>query len=132
MRSLCVKCSAAATCHSSSVPACQRCHSVGQRRPSIGAVKFVRSTEARDSIVKLQKSDHGSAKLARIDQLISEAEQRIALMRRSLVRLANSGADTSVAERVVATTIRVFETMRSHRQMSARLGTKSLFDDASP
>jgi hypothetical protein len=91
----------------------------------IGVVKFVLSPEARDSIVKSQESDHDSAKLARIDQVISEGEQRIALLRPRHCRLANSGADTSVAERPVATTIEVMENLRSRRQMSAHLASKS-------
>lgn len=91
----------------------------------IGAVKFALSPEARDSIVKSQNSDYSSAKLARTDQLVSEAEVRIGRLRRGIVRLANSGADTSAAEQVVATTIELIEGLRTHREFSAHLASKS-------
>ena len=85
----------------------------------IGALKFVLSAETRAIIVKSQRGD--DAKLARIDQVIIDSEDRIRRMRRCITQLASSGADTSVAERVVATATELLENMRAHRQMSADL-----------
>ena len=90
----------------------------------IGALKFVLSPGVRDIIVKRQRDD--AASLARIDQAISEAEERIERMRCSVSQLARAGADTSVAESVVATMTEVVENMRAHRQMSAQLASKAL------
>jgi|SRR5262245_7370185 len=88
----------------------------------IGALKFVLSAETRDIIVTCQRGDN--ARLARIDQAISEGEERIGRLRCNIAQLARSGADTSVAERVVATMTELLENMRSHRQMSADLASK--------
>jgi len=88
----------------------------------IGALKFVLSPETRDIIVKSQRGDN--AKLARMDQAISEGEERIQRMRGCIARLASSGWDTSVAERVVTTMTELVENLRAHRQMSAQLASK--------
>jgi DNA-binding response OmpR family regulator len=88
----------------------------------IGALKFVLAAETRTIIVKSQRGD--DAKLARIDQVIFDSEDRIQRMRHCITQLASSGADTSVAERVVATATELLENMRSHRQMSADLASK--------
>lgn len=77
----------------------------------IGALKFVLSPEMRDIIVKAQRGDN--ARLARIEQEISEGEERAERMRWCVAKLARSGADTSVAERVVATTIELVENLRA-------------------
>jgi len=90
----------------------------------IGALKFVLSPDVRDIIVKRQRDD--TAKLVRIDQAISEGEERIERMRCSISQLASFGADTSVAETVVATMTDLVENMRAHRQMSAQLASKAV------
>src|SRR5262245_18981695 len=87
----------------------------------VGAVKFVLSSETRDIIVRSQRRDNDTEKLDRIDQVVAEGEERIARMRRSIARLERSGADTSAAQQVLATTIEVVEGMRAHREMSAHL-----------
>src|SRR5262245_51496422 len=87
----------------------------------VGAVKFVLSSETRDIIVGSQRRDNDTEKLARIDQVVGEGEERIARMRRSIAQLERSGADTSAAQQVLATTIEVVEGMRAHREMSAHL-----------
>jgi len=84
----------------------------------IGALKFVLSPEAREIVVRSQRGDVDGM-LARIDQAISEGEERIMLVRRCIARLASTGADTSAGERVVATMAKVLESMHAHRQLSA-------------
>ena len=64
-------------------------------------------------------------RLSQIDQAIALAEERIARMRRGIVRLAESGADTSTAELVVATTTKIVEDLRTHRHMRAHVAWKS-------
>lgn len=91
----------------------------------VGALKFILSPDTRETIVKSQRSDDDIARLARIDHAISEAEERMAAMRRCIVRLFNSGADTSVAEQTVARTIELIESMRMHRQILVRIASKS-------
>src|SRR5262245_14216545 len=88
----------------------------------IGALNVILAPEMRDIIVKSQRGDN--ARLARIEQEISEGEERLERMRWCIAKLAHSGADTSVAERVVATTIELVENLRAHRQISADLASK--------
>ena len=89
----------------------------------IGALKFVLSPEAREIVLRSQSGD-GDRNLARIEEAISAGEERIMLVRRCIARLASTGADTSVGERVVATMAKVLENMRAHRQLSANLSSK--------
>jgi len=89
----------------------------------IGALKFVLSPEAREIVLRSQSGD-GERNLARIEEAISAGEERIMLVRRCIARLASTGADTSVGERVVATMAKVLENMRAHRQLSANLSSK--------
>jgi len=90
----------------------------------VGALKFVLSPETRDIIVGSQRRDNDTEKLARIDQVVAESEERIARMRRSIAQLEGFGADTSAAQQVLATMIKVVEGMRAHREMSAHLASK--------
>jgi hypothetical protein len=87
----------------------------------IGALKFVLSPETRDIIVRLQCGGGDHRTFARLEQAISEGEERIMRVRRCIARLASAGADTSAGERVVATMTAVLENLRAHRQMSANL-----------
>ena len=89
----------------------------------IGALKFVLSPEAREIVLRSQRGD-GDRNLARIEEAISAGEERIMLVRRCIARLASTGADTSVGERVVATMAKVLDNMRAHRQLSANLSSK--------
>ena len=89
----------------------------------IGALKFVLSPEAREIVLRSQRGD-GDPNLARIEEAISAGEERIMLVRRCIARLASTGADTSVGERVVATMAKVLDNMRAHRQLSANLSSK--------
>jgi DNA-binding response OmpR family regulator len=89
----------------------------------IGALKFVLSPEAREIVVRSQRGDF-DGKLARIEEAISEGEERIMRVRRCIARLASMGADTSAGERVVATMTAVLENMRAHRELSATFASK--------
>src|SRR5215475_11374976 len=89
----------------------------------IGALKFVLSPEAREIVVRSQRGDV-DGKLARLEQAISEGEERIMRVRRCIARLASTGADTSAGERVVATMAKVLEHMRAHRELSVNLTSK--------
>jgi hypothetical protein len=91
----------------------------------IGALKFVLSPEAREIVLRSQRCEF-DGKLARIEQAISEGEERIMLVRRCIARLASTGADTSAGERVVATMVQVLENMHAHRHLSANLASKSV------
>jgi len=75
----------------------------------IGALKFVLSPEARAIVVRSQRGGDDSPKFARLEQAISEGEERIMRVRRCIARLASTGADTSAGERVVATMTAVLE-----------------------
>src|SRR5262249_20081296 len=90
----------------------------------VGALKFVLSPGTRDIIVGWQRRDDDTEKLARIDQVVAEGEERIARMRRSISQLEGSGADTSAAQQVLATVIELLEGMRAHREMSAHLASR--------
>jgi len=79
----------------------------------IGAIKFVLSPGDRDIIVRLQRSD--SRNFGQLEQAISQDEERIMCERRCIERLANTGADTSADERVMATITEVIANMRAHR-----------------
>src|SRR5215470_12177177 len=68
----------------------------------IGAVKFVLSPETREIVVRSQRGGDDSQKFARLEQAISEGEERIMRVRRCTSRLASTGADTSAGERVMA------------------------------
>jgi response regulator RpfG family c-di-GMP phosphodiesterase len=89
----------------------------------LGALRFVLSPETPEIIVSSQRNDHRD-KLARIDQIISESEERLLRMRRCITQLANSGADTSAAQAVLATTTDLVEELRAHKGMSARFSWK--------
>jgi len=80
----------------------------------IGALKFVLSPSQRGD----------NARLSRIDQAIFAGEERIQRIRCGIARLASSGADTSVAEGLVATMTELVEKLRAHRHMSAHLASK--------
>jgi len=89
----------------------------------LGALKFVLSPETREIIVSSQRKDD-SDWLGRIDRIISESEERLERMRRSITQLANSGADTTAALAVLATTAELVEKLRAHKEMSARFTWK--------
>jgi hypothetical protein len=90
----------------------------------VGALKFVLSPDARETIVASQACTKDIQNIWRIDQVIAEGEERVTRMRRSIEWLAKSGADTSAAEQVIATTLELIEAMRTHRKMSAHLASK--------
>jgi len=90
----------------------------------VGALKFVLSPDAREAIVASQSRTKDIQKISRVDRVIAEGEERITRMRRGIEWLAKSGADTSVAEQVVATMLELIEGMRAHRKMSAHLASK--------
>jgi DNA-binding response OmpR family regulator len=89
----------------------------------LGALRFVLSPETREIIVSSQRNDDRD-RLARIDRIISEGEERLVRMRRCISQLANSGADTSAAQAVLATTAELVEKLRAHKKMSARFSWK--------
>jgi DNA-binding response OmpR family regulator len=90
----------------------------------VGALQFVLSPEAREIIVQSQRAGEDVERLARMEQVIAAGEERIVRMRIGIARLAKSGADTSAAEQVVATTLKLIEGLREHRDMSARFAEK--------
>ena len=63
-------------------------------------------------------------KLARIEQAISEGEERIMRMWRRIARLASTGADISAGERVVATMAKVLEKFARSWATSAEFASK--------
>lgn len=93
-------------------------------RKIVGALKFVLSPDARDIVVESQRRGEDRERLARMGRVISDGEERIARMRRGLEWLAKSGADTSAAEQVIATTLELIEGIRAHREMSAHIASK--------
>jgi DNA-binding response OmpR family regulator len=90
----------------------------------VGALKFVLSPDAREIIVASQARTEDIERISRIEHIIAEGEERIARMRRGIEWLAKSGADTSAAKQVVATTVELIEGMRKHRHISAQSATK--------
>ena len=90
----------------------------------VGALKFVLSHDAREIIVASQARTEDIERISRIEHIIAEGEERIARMRRGIEWLAKSGADTSAAKQVVATTVELIEGMRKHRHISAQSATK--------
>jgi response regulator RpfG family c-di-GMP phosphodiesterase len=90
----------------------------------VGALKFVISPDARETIVASQSRTGDIERISRIDHVITEAEERIARMRRGIEWLAKSGADTSAAKQVVATTVELIEGMRKHKEISVQLASK--------
>ena len=89
----------------------------------VGAVKFVLAPETREIIVKCQRGEDVE-RLARIDQAISDGEERVQRIRHCIARLADIGMDTSVSDLVLATMIELVQNMRAHREMSAHLALK--------
>jgi response regulator RpfG family c-di-GMP phosphodiesterase len=90
----------------------------------VGALRFVLSPDAREIIVASQTRTEDIQRISRIDHVIAQAEERIARMRRGIEWLAASGADTSAAKQVVATTVELIEGIRKHREISAQLASK--------
>lgn len=90
----------------------------------VGALRFVLSPDAREIIVASQTRTENLQRISRIDHVIAQAEERIARMRRGIEWLAASGADTSAAKQVVATTVELIEGIRKHREISAQLASK--------
>jgi response regulator RpfG family c-di-GMP phosphodiesterase len=90
----------------------------------VGALKFVISPDAREIIVASQSRAGDIERISRIDHVIRQGEERIARMRRGIDWLAKSGADTSAATQVVATTVELIEGMRKHKEISLQLASK--------
>jgi DNA-binding response OmpR family regulator len=84
----------------------------------IGALKFALSEETRGIMLEPQRGQEDPS-VARIDNLILEAEERIERMRRAIARLRAMGFDNSAAEGVLVTMVGIVENLRAHQRMAA-------------
>jgi len=91
----------------------------------VGAIQFAISAESHNTGSSI--SDEANAKVRSADQRIADGEERIARIRRLIVRLQATGFDTSIAEKLVITMTDSLYFMHNHRRLVAsKMYTRSM------